>query len=115
MVLLIIFLYFVQDQQPHFVPTAAHLQSDVLKYETQMRTLQTALTNTEDQLLNLRRSVMESEEKVTHKNNVIMELEHRINILEERLVYEGKEKATSSQNTIKLATDTLEQIQVIMN
>ena len=60
-----------------------------------------------------RKLLTESAEQLNSKDRTVFELEHRLGVLEERVVTEGRVKETVSRNTIQLATDTVEQIQVI--
>ena len=88
------------------------LQSDITNYQSRIHQLETGLAKAEQSTLHHRKLLTQSTEQLTSKDRTVMELEHRLAVLEERLVSEGKEKDTHSRNTIQLATDTVEQIQV---
>lgn len=88
------------------------MQSEAVKYETRIRELEVALSKVDGQSYNLRAVINDQEQKIMNKDNTIVQLEHKVNMLEERLVSETKHMDSRSENTIKLATDTLEQIQV---
>ena len=91
----------------------SQLQSTgIARCQEQIRQLEVALSKAEEQSTWLRAALKSSGEEVVAKDSKIMQLEHRVRVLEERLVSEGKLKESHSQRAIKLATDTVEQIQV---
>ena len=101
------------DKELHFNETVARLQSDITSYKSRIHQLETTLAKTEEHSLHHRKLLTESAEQLNSKDRTVFELEHRLGVLEERVVTEGRVKETVSRNTIQLATDTVEQIQVI--